>query len=497
AQIAGALDAAHRRGLVHRDVKPPNVLLDEEEHAYLTDFGITKQLGGASTDTGRVVGTLDYLAPEQIRGEGVDGRTDCYALACVLYECLSGEPPFRRETEAETLWAHVQEEPPPLPAHPSAYPVLRRGLAKERDERYARCTELIGAAREVLGDPSLAEQRPGPLRRRADEPVARAPTTDERKLVTVLFVEFGVELEQDPEHLRDLLDRVRAAAGDELAAAGGTIESALGDAVLATFGSPIAQEDHTERALQAALVTRTILASRYGDVLSVRIGIESGHVIAGVSPSGQPTVTGQPAVAAGRLARRADRDEILLGERVAARARDAFELRQADAGHSLVRALAAMRPRGVRGLGRTFVGRESELGVLQATCERVADQRQAHLATIVGDAGVGKTSLVQALRERLAPGDGSWYVGRCLAYGRAITYHPLAEILRDRLGVLPSDSPEVIGGRLGDRSILGLTLGLGLMDGLHPHEARERLHEAWVELLEEMCAAGPATVVVE
>ena len=88
------------------------MLLDEGDHVYLTDFGITKQVGGASTDTGRVVGTLDYLAPEQIRGEDVDGRTDIYALGCVLYECLTGRPPFHRNSEAETLWAHMQEEPP-------------------------------------------------------------------------------------------------------------------------------------------------------------------------------------------------------------------------------------------------------------------------------------------------------------------------------------------------------------------------------------------------
>jgi serine/threonine protein kinase len=100
AQVADALDAAHRRDLVHRDVKPANVLLDEDGHAYLTDFGITKQVGGVSTDTGGVLGTLDYLAPEQIRGEDVDGRTDGYALGCVLYECLAGTPPFRRSTEA-------------------------------------------------------------------------------------------------------------------------------------------------------------------------------------------------------------------------------------------------------------------------------------------------------------------------------------------------------------------------------------------------------------
>ena len=150
-QVAGALDAAHRRALVHRDVKPANVLIGGEGHVYLTDFGITKQLGGDSTDTGRVVGTLDYLAPEQIRGEPVDGRTDVYALGCLLYECLAGAPPFRRATEAETLWAHMQAEPPPLQDHAALDPVLRKALAKEREDRYAACTELVDAARAALG----------------------------------------------------------------------------------------------------------------------------------------------------------------------------------------------------------------------------------------------------------------------------------------------------------------------------------------------------------
>jgi serine/threonine protein kinase len=107
-QIAAALDQAHRRGLVHRDVKPANVLLDVDDHAYLSDFGISTQAGGVSGESGHT-GTLDYLAPEQIRGEAVDARSDCYALACILYECLAGEPPFRRQTEAETLWAHLQK----------------------------------------------------------------------------------------------------------------------------------------------------------------------------------------------------------------------------------------------------------------------------------------------------------------------------------------------------------------------------------------------------
>jgi ABC-type branched-subunit amino acid transport system substrate-binding protein/DNA-binding beta-propeller fold protein YncE len=150
AQVADALDAAHRRGLVHRDVKPANVLLDEDGHAYLTDFGVSKQSGGPSTDTGRLAGTLDYLAPEQIRGEEVDGRTDCYALACVLYECLAGTPPFRRETEAETLWAHLREPPPALGRYPELELVLAKALAKEKEGRYATCRELLDAASAAL-----------------------------------------------------------------------------------------------------------------------------------------------------------------------------------------------------------------------------------------------------------------------------------------------------------------------------------------------------------
>ena len=168
-QVAGALDAAHRRALVHRDVKPANVLLDQDGHVYLTDFGITKQLGGESTDTGQMVGTLDYLAPEQIRGEPVDARTDCYALACVLYECLAGKPPFRRDTEAETMWAHMQEQPAPLRGHSRLGPVLDKALAKDREERYASCGELIEAAAAALGlrKPTVAGTLVPAARRRA------------------------------------------------------------------------------------------------------------------------------------------------------------------------------------------------------------------------------------------------------------------------------------------------------------------------------------------
>ncbi len=157
-QVAEALDAAHASGLVHRDVKPANVLLDAASHAYLCDFGLTKEAasGPGVTASGQLVGTLDYLAPEQIRGDEVDRRADVYALGCVLYELLTGRPPFGGRSEAQTLWGHMQEEAPPpsslrpgLPTELDA--VVLRSLAKEPDARYATAGGLAGAARSALG----------------------------------------------------------------------------------------------------------------------------------------------------------------------------------------------------------------------------------------------------------------------------------------------------------------------------------------------------------
>jgi serine/threonine protein kinase len=112
-QVAGALDVAHAEGLVHRDVKPANVLM-RGEHAYLTDFGLTKRTTSATslTQTGQFVGTAQYIAPEQIMGEAVDGRADLYALGCILFHCLTGAPPFERDNSVAVIYAHLNDPPP-------------------------------------------------------------------------------------------------------------------------------------------------------------------------------------------------------------------------------------------------------------------------------------------------------------------------------------------------------------------------------------------------
>jgi hypothetical protein len=150
AQVAEALDAAHERGLVHRDVKPSNVLLDARKHVYLADFGLMKSIvGGTFSEVeARSLGTIDYIAPEQIRGEEIDGRADLYSLGCLLYECLTGEPPFRRPSDLAVAFAHLEEEPP---SPPELAGLMQKALAKAPEDRYQSGRELVGAARMALG----------------------------------------------------------------------------------------------------------------------------------------------------------------------------------------------------------------------------------------------------------------------------------------------------------------------------------------------------------
>lgn len=164
-QVASALDAAHAHDLVHRDVKPGNILVaqgtdsDHPEHVYLTDFGLTKKslsLTGFTT-VGQFVGTLDYVAPEQISGRPVDGRCDVYSLACVVYETMAGAPPFQRDDDMALLWAHQYDQPPALTEKrpdiaAGVDDVMAKALAKSPDDRYDSCLAFVAALRSAAKD---------------------------------------------------------------------------------------------------------------------------------------------------------------------------------------------------------------------------------------------------------------------------------------------------------------------------------------------------------
>jgi len=174
-QVAAALDAAHARGLVHRDVKPSNILLDANGNAYLSDFGLIKrsEVDTGLTETGQFMGSIEYCAPEQIRGDEVDGRADVYSLGCVLFEAISGRPPFRRETEVATLYAHLEQDPPALSSVAPGSPadldgVVARALAKDPSERQATAGAFAHEARLAAGVSSGERDAvpAGPNRRR-------------------------------------------------------------------------------------------------------------------------------------------------------------------------------------------------------------------------------------------------------------------------------------------------------------------------------------------
>jgi serine/threonine-protein kinase len=184
-QVAEALDAAHAEGLVHRDIKPGNILLvpgaaaDGRDLVYLTDFGLTKRLEGASgalTDSGQFVGTVDYVAPEQIEGKSIDGRTDVYSLGCLLFEALTGAAPYRRDTEVATLFAHLRDKPPRATSLRAEVPaeldgVIATALAKDPARRFPTAGALASAARTALGPPDEAPRPGGPLARALRRPI--------------------------------------------------------------------------------------------------------------------------------------------------------------------------------------------------------------------------------------------------------------------------------------------------------------------------------------
>jgi pSer/pThr/pTyr-binding forkhead associated (FHA) protein len=175
-QVASALDAAHAQDLLHRDIKPGNVMIvaaaapGQPEHCFLTDFGLSKNVSSDSialTAQGEFVGTIDYTAPELVLGKPFDSRLDVYSLGCLFYECLAGQPPFNKERDVEVLYAHIQDPPPKITAVRSDVPpaldeVIAKSMAKKPEDRFATCTEFINAARAVIGEPAQPPPPPPP-----------------------------------------------------------------------------------------------------------------------------------------------------------------------------------------------------------------------------------------------------------------------------------------------------------------------------------------------
>jgi serine/threonine protein kinase len=188
-QVARGLSVAHQRGLVHRDIKPANILTEQAgaagqavDHAYLADFGLMKHLDSRSglTDTGQFLGTVDYVAPEQVEGRATDHRADIYSLGCVVYECLTGAVPYQRDADVAVLFAHVQDPVPRVTdlrsdLAPAVDEIVARAMAKRPERRYADATDFSRELLEAVGASRYSHERPIS----APMPIAAATPPDE------------------------------------------------------------------------------------------------------------------------------------------------------------------------------------------------------------------------------------------------------------------------------------------------------------------------------
>ena len=466
--VASALDAAHGAGLVHRDVKPGNMLIDARpgrpDHVYLSDFGLAKG-GSASalTGTGLYLGTVAYMAPEQIQGQGVDGRADQYALGCAAFELLGGEVPFERDQDMAVIYAHLSVPPPSLASKRPGLPpavdgALARALAKAPEDRYPSCREFAEALRQGLGlpgydrGPGVAVARAAASGQAPGTPTAESGATEVRPVtggdrgvpgsgrsgpgegggtrelpqgtVTFLFTDLEGSTrrwEEHPAQMRDALARHNTIVRGAVESHGGVVFSTMGDGLAAVFAS-------AREAVRGVLAAQQGLgAVDWGEVtgpLAARMGLLTDEgVLGGEHYLNQPLNRCARLMAAGHggqalvsgateLLVRDDLPDgcalVDLGEhrlRDLARPVRIFQL----AGPGLraefppLRTLEAFAGNLPVQLS-SFVGRAGELGQVAAAMQR------SPLVTVTGPGGVGKTRLaLQAAADQLPSfSDGAW-----------------------------------------------------------------------------------------
>jgi class 3 adenylate cyclase/tetratricopeptide (TPR) repeat protein len=531
--ISKGLAHAHARGLVHRDLKPGNVFLTRQGKVKLLDFGLSHVIATSAAHAPLLptAGTPAYMAPEQWRGEPQDARTDVWAAGVVLYEMLTGRVPYPRarlgELRAKVLSAapmpSVRARIPEIPEEVEA--LLARALAKAPDQRFPSAGELL---REV-GELQARLVAPG---RELAVPAA-AP---QRRQMTLLCCQLtwldGLAERLDPEDLREVVAAFHQCCEELVGQFGGTVTPSLGGEVFACVGCLQVREVDAERAVQAALrlahdvpgllhrrlphVSLTGLATRVGLHTDRMVGLETG------------SLQGEASKVASWIASQAAPAEVLVGAATWRLVRCTFEVEPLGARvfagfagtecmelHRVVRERKAelrFERRLVTGAITPLVGRERELRRLLTLWERARDGQGAFVL-VCGEAGIGKSRLLQELRERVPPGSATRLRLQCWSPLSASALHPTVALFQELVRSSPEDALPRDRGELEERlgtmgltgesvPLLGLLLGLPVPEGssvlqLTPDRLREKTHEALAELLLRLSRQRPVLVAIE
>ena len=542
-QIAGALDAAHARGLVHRDVKPANILLASgtPEHAYLTDFGVAKRTATATdlTRQGALIGSVDYVPPEQIEGRDLGPTADVYALGATLFHMLAGRPPHEGDSDAAVLQAHLNDGPPALrdlrPELPELLDaVLARAMARTPADRYRSAGDFAKDLATVL-----APARPVPARTAGatvvpggeggapcpscgapstvgarfcatcGTPLAAQPARETRRLVSAVRVELsGTTVlgdDIDPERRRLLVTRARERVMAALEAHGALVRDEGRDAVSGLFGVAGVREDDALRAVRAAMEVGERIDAMNAELehrehVSARMGIGTGEVVVADAADPRAAVEGEVLAVSARLALQAAPNEVLLSAATETLVREAvnaeaLQLRggggeRAFAVRALVEGAEAI-PRLAEG---PTIGRDREIDQLRDVFERAVEKQRSALVTVLGPPGIGKSRLASVFAASVI-GEARTLEARCYSYGGS-AYGPLLDVVRDLGGKHPVVGLAALMGG-GERAELAATqiagaLGLAASDG-----AGDQAAWAFVQLFEALADEGPVVVVFE